>query len=99
MVKGVSYYPNGTVQSTITLQDFNAWAYQSSLTVSKGGSNYDVGLMADATISNQSSNSTAITFQVNATSGTSGRANVAMPLTLNNTVVDRKSKRLNSTHR
>src|SRR5207302_2008163 len=28
MVKGVSYYPNGTVQSTITLQDFNAWDYQ-----------------------------------------------------------------------
>jgi len=87
MVKGVSYYPNGTVQSTITLQDFNAWAYQSSVTVAKGGSKYDVGLMADATISNQSSNNTAITFQVNATSGTSGRANVAIPLTLNNTVV------------
>ena len=50
-------------------------------------SKYDVGLMADATISNQSSNNTAITFQVNATSGTSGRANVAIPLTLNNTVV------------
>lgn len=87
LIKDVSYYPNGTVQSTITLHDFSAWAYQSTLNVSHNGGSYNVGLMADATISNQSSNSTAINFQVNGTSGTSGRANVAIPTTLNNTVV------------
>ena len=85
IVKDVSYYPNGTVKTTLTLQDFNAWAYQTMLTVNNNGATYNVGLMADATISNQSSNSTSITFQVNATDGTSGRANVAMPVTLNNT--------------
>ena len=85
VVKDVSYYPNGTVKTTLTLQDFNAWAYQTMLTINSNGATYNVGLMADATISNQSSNSTSITFQVNATDGTSGRANVAMPVTLNNT--------------
>jgi hypothetical protein len=86
-IETTSHFSNGTVTNSLSLQDFSAWPFQSSLTVSKSGTNYGVGIYADATISNTSQNSTAITFQVNATSGTSGRADVAIPKTLNNTLV------------
>ena len=86
-ISTVDYLPNGTISDSLSLQDFSAWPFQSSLTVSKSGINYNVGIYADATISNRQQNSTAITFQVNATSGTSGRANIALPEALNNTLV------------
>jgi hypothetical protein len=86
-ISTVSHLPNGTIDTSLSLEDFSAWPFQSSMTVSKSGTSYSIGLYADATISNQQQNSTAITFQVNATSGTTGRANIAIPRTLNNTLV------------
>ncbi len=86
-VQTVSHFSNGTVSTSVSLQDFSAWAYQSSITVTENSNTYNVGLFADATISNKSENNTAITFQVNGTSGTSGRASITVPKGLNRTLV------------
>jgi len=77
----------GLLISSQSLEDFRAWPYQVSLTLTKNGSNYNGEIMSDATISNNGQNSTAITFRVSGTDGVAGRANVTLPMALNSTSV------------
>jgi len=77
--------PIGGSPFTVELVDYTAHPYHSSVSVSNAGQSYNIGLSTNVEATAISSNSTAITFNVNDV-GT-GKALVRIPAGLNNTAV------------
>jgi hypothetical protein len=86
-IKVVGYNSTGSVTNTIQLQSYNAWPYSTPLTVNRSGTNYNVVVDTDVASTNTGQSPTTVTFQVNGTDGVTGRANVTIPLGLNNTLI------------
>jgi hypothetical protein len=85
LVKQVGYAANGTQLSTMSLVDYSAWPYKSTIGFSTSGNSYNAVIGTDVPTSNIHQDTLSITFQVTGTDGVTGKASIWIPLKANNT--------------
>jgi len=85
IVKQIGYAANGTQLSTMSLTDYSAWPYKSSLRLSTNGNGDNAIIETDVSASNIHQDTLSIMFQVTGTDGVTGRASIWIPVQANNT--------------
>ena len=86
-VKQVGFAANGTQESSMTLADYSAWPYKSSIGLSVGGSNTNAVVGTDVPATNIHQDRRSVIFTVTGTDTVTGKASVWIPVQANNTVI------------
>jgi hypothetical protein len=85
IVKQIGYAANGTQLSSMTLTDYSAWAYKSSVELAMNGRPYIAIIATDVFASDIRQNQSSLSFHVSGTDGVSGKGIVWIPIDANNT--------------
>jgi hypothetical protein len=85
VVKQVGYAANGTQLSSMSLADYSAWSYKSTIGISQNGKDYTAIIGTDVSAYNIHQDSLSIIFQVTGTDGVTGLASIWIPVQANNT--------------
>ena len=87
IVKQVGFAANGTQESSMTLSNYGAWPYKSTIGLSVGGSTYNAIVGTDVSTTNVHQDGRSIIFTVSGTDTVTGKASIWIPLKANNTAI------------
>lgn len=87
IVKQIGFAANGTQESSMTLSDYGAWPYKSTIGLSVGGSNYNAVIGADVSATNVHQDGRSIIFTLSGTDTVTGKASIWIPVNANNTII------------
>ena len=87
LVKQLGFAANGTQESSMTLTDYGAWPYKSTIGLSMNGNNYNAVIGTDVSATNIHQDGRSIIFTVTGTDTVTGKASVWIPVQANNTMI------------
>lgn len=85
IVKETGFAANGTQESSMTLTDYGAWPYKTSIGLSAGGTAQNAIIETDVPATDIHLNATSIIFTVSGTDTVTGKASIWIPNLANNT--------------
>lgn len=86
-VQVLGFAANGTQESSMTLTDWGAWPYKSTVGLTAGGTSYNAVVGTDVSATNIHQDGHSIIFTMTGTDSVTGKASVWIPVQANNTVI------------